>query len=129
MTRDPVHRRFAFQNSLWYCKDRKSMRALSGTKDPDSVTSSSFASENIPSQILQSNQGFDPCARHLRTVRYALTAHVERVGVTFDVVVDLTIHIRHSVSGGISLQCTVAMCDLGEPVCCLAGVETSLIQS
>jgi alkylation response protein AidB-like acyl-CoA dehydrogenase len=27
----------AFQNSLWYCKDRKSMRALSGTKAPDAV--------------------------------------------------------------------------------------------
>jgi len=27
----------AFQNSLWYCKDRRSMRALSGAKEPDSV--------------------------------------------------------------------------------------------
>jgi hypothetical protein len=27
----------AFQNSLWYCKERKSMRALSGTKMPDAV--------------------------------------------------------------------------------------------
>lgn len=25
----------AFQNSLWYCKERRSMRALSGTKEPD----------------------------------------------------------------------------------------------
>jgi len=27
----------AFQNSLWYTKERRSMRALSGTKDPDHV--------------------------------------------------------------------------------------------
>jgi alkylation response protein AidB-like acyl-CoA dehydrogenase len=27
----------AFQNSLWYCKDRKSMRALSGAKEPDEI--------------------------------------------------------------------------------------------
>jgi hypothetical protein len=27
----------AFQNSLWYCKDRKSMRALSGAKEPESI--------------------------------------------------------------------------------------------
>ena len=27
----------AFQNSLWYAKDRKSMRALSGTKVPEAA--------------------------------------------------------------------------------------------
>ena len=27
----------AFQNSLWYCKERKSMRALSGTKLPEAA--------------------------------------------------------------------------------------------
>lgn len=27
----------ALQNSLWYCKDRNSMRALSGTKDESRI--------------------------------------------------------------------------------------------
>ena len=30
----------AFQNSLWYCKERRSMRALSGAKDPEHVADS-----------------------------------------------------------------------------------------
>jgi alkylation response protein AidB-like acyl-CoA dehydrogenase len=42
----------AFQNSLWYAKDRTSMRALSGTKDPEKLADSIIHHPSVRSMLL-----------------------------------------------------------------------------
>jgi hypothetical protein len=42
----------AFQNSLWYCKERRSMRSLSGTKDPDAVADAIIHQPSVRAMLL-----------------------------------------------------------------------------
>ena len=42
----------AFQNSLWYCKDRRSMRALSGTKDDGFVADAIIHHPSVRTMLL-----------------------------------------------------------------------------
>ncbi|KAL3909217.1 MAG: hypothetical protein SGPRY_009507, partial [Prymnesium sp.] len=42
----------AFQNSLWYAKERRSMRALSGAKDPDNVADPIIWHPSVRSMLL-----------------------------------------------------------------------------
>lgn len=47
-----IHSELAFQNALVYARDRKSMRALSGTKEPDSVADPIIHHPNVRQNIL-----------------------------------------------------------------------------
>jgi len=42
----------AFQNSLWYTKERRSMRALSGTKEPDQVADAIIHQPSVRTMLL-----------------------------------------------------------------------------
>ena len=42
----------AFQNSLWYCKDRMSMRSLSGVKEPDRVADAIIHQPSVRTMLL-----------------------------------------------------------------------------
>jgi len=42
----------AFQNSLWYAKDRKSMRSLSGVKQPDAVADAIIHQPSVRTMLL-----------------------------------------------------------------------------
>jgi alkylation response protein AidB-like acyl-CoA dehydrogenase len=46
------HAELAFQNSLAYARDRKSMRALSGTKEPEAIADSIIHHPNVRHNIL-----------------------------------------------------------------------------
>jgi len=47
-----AHAELAFQNSLWYAKERRSMRSLSGTKDPDQVADAIIHHPSIRTMLL-----------------------------------------------------------------------------
>ena len=50
----------AFQNSLWYCKERRSMRALSGAKDPEHVADSIIHHPSVRTMLRFPSQTWFP---------------------------------------------------------------------
>jgi hypothetical protein len=50
----------AFQNSLWYCKERRSMRALSGAKDPEHVADSIIHHPSVRKMLRSPSQAWFP---------------------------------------------------------------------